>query len=100
MTNLELNQLSLKELRELNHKVIEIIKLKNFVASRLNADIISVGMTVGIETNNPLLIGHKFLLEKINKKYAVCKDIQTDKSWNVLICNVYEYKDKKLQISK
>jgi hypothetical protein len=94
MTNAELMNLSITELRELNHKVVEIIKLKNSLASRLNADNIAVGMRVEIKTNNPLLIGHIFMLEKINKKYAVCRDIKTDKTWNVLICNVYESTDK------
>ena len=99
MTNTELMNLSITELRDLNHKVVEMIKLKNPSASRLNADSIAVGMTVGIKTNNPLLIGHIFKLEKINKKYAVCRDIKTDKTWNVLICNVYEATDKTVEAS-
>jgi len=90
MTNEQLNEMSVTELRELNSRVIAYIKLKNEIACKLNAGKIAPGMTVGIKTKNPELMGHKFLLEKINKKFAVCKDIVTSKTWNVLICNVYE----------
>lgn len=90
MTDTQLNEMSITELRELNHRVIAFIKMKNEIASKLNASKIAPGMTVGIKTNNPELLGHKFLLQKINKKFAVCKDISTSKTWNVLICNVYE----------
>lgn len=90
MTNEQLTAMSITELRELNSKVIAYIKMKNQIAAELNKGLIAPGMTVGVKTNNPQLMGHKFLLEKINKKYAVCKDLVTSKTWNVLICNVYE----------
>jgi hypothetical protein len=47
-------------------------------------------MTVTVKTTNPLLSDSIFTLEKINKKYAICKDINTDKRWNILISNVLE----------
>jgi hypothetical protein len=90
MTNEQLNQMSITELRELNSRCIAYIKLKNEIANKENAGKIAAGMTVRINTNNPELIGSTFILQKINKKFAVCKDINTNKTWNVLICNVFE----------
>lgn len=90
MTNAQLNAMSVSELRELNSRVIAYIKLKNEIASKENAKKIAAGMTVRIKTNNPELINSTFILEKINKKFAVCKDVVTKKTWNVLICNVFE----------
>lgn len=90
MTNEQLNAMSVLELRELNSRIIAYIKLKNEIANKENAVKITPGMTVKIKTNNPELINATFELQKINKKYAVCKDIVTNKKWNVLICNVFE----------
>jgi len=90
MTNEQLNLMSVLELRELNSRVIAYIKLKNEFANRENASKISVGMTVRVRSNRPELINSTFTLEKINKKYAVCRDIATKQTWNVLICNVFE----------
>ena len=90
MTNEQLNAMSVTDLRELNSRIIAYIKFKNSMASSENKSKISVGMTVTIKTNNPLLLDSVFTLEKINKKYAVCRDINTQQTWNVLICNVIE----------
>ena len=90
MTNEQLNAMSVTDLRELNSRIIAYIKFKNSMASSENKKKISVGMTVTIKTNNPLLLDSVFTLEKINKKYAVCRDINTQQTWNVLICNVIE----------
>jgi hypothetical protein len=90
MTNEQLNSMIVSDLRELNSRVIAYIKFKNSMASGENKSKISVGMTVTIKTNNPLLLDSVFTLEKINKKNAVCRDIKTQQTWNVLICNVIE----------
>ena len=90
MTNEQLNAMSVTDLRELNSRIIAYIKFKNSMASSENKSKISVGMTVTIKTNNPLLLDSVFTLEKINKKYAICRDINTQQTWNVLICNVIE----------
>lgn len=90
MTDSQLNEMSITQLRELNSRVVAYIKLKNEIANKENAKKIAPGMTVRIRTNNPELINSTFTLLKINKKFAACKDIETGKTWNVLICNVFE----------
>ena len=93
MTNQELNQLSIAELKELNSKVVAIIRLKQQVESTLNADNLSVGMIVGTKSSNEKLANSKFIIEKINKKNAVCQDVNTKTLWNLILCNLYEIKE-------
>lgn len=88
MTNQELNNLSLSELRELNKKVVEMMRLKQSVAARLNADALCIGMTVRYSGGSEKIKDEQFKVEKINRTNAVCKSLVTGTSWNINLANI------------
>jgi hypothetical protein len=71
MTYQELNQLSIEELRNLNSKVVEIIKMKRSVQAMDIKDELYLGANVSV--NHPKLQGKQLRVEKINRTKAVLK---------------------------
>jgi len=67
----ELKNLSIEQLRELNSKVVEVIKIKR---SEIAWDIkneLYIGANVSV--NHPKLAGKQLVVEKINRTKAVLK---------------------------
>ena len=71
MTYQELNQLSIEELRSLNTKVVEVIKMKRSVQAMDIKDELYLGANVSV--NHPKLQGKQLRVEKINRTKAVLK---------------------------
>ena len=71
MTYQELNQLSIEELRNLNSKVVEVIKMKRSVQAMDIKDELYLGANVSV--NHPKLQGKQLRVEKINRTKAVLK---------------------------
>ena len=71
MTYQELNQLSIEELRSLNTKVVDIIKMKRSVQAMDIKDELYLGANVSV--NHPKLQGKQLRVEKINRTKAVLK---------------------------
>ena len=69
MTYSELNQLTIEELRNLNSKVVEVIKLKRSEKALDIKDELRIGMNVSV--NHPKLAGKQCRVEKINRTKAV-----------------------------
>ena len=69
MTYSELNSLSIEELRVLNKKVVEIIKLKRNEVALDIKDSLYVGANVSV--NHPKLSGKQCRVTKINRTKAV-----------------------------
>lgn len=88
MTNAELNQLSILELRELNRKVVEMIKLKMRIEGTINSDNLQKGMTVKYKGFSDKLQGQTFIIEKIGKVNAQCKNLSDGKIWNIKLANI------------
>ena len=71
MTYSELNKLTIEQLRELNSKVVEVIKMKRSEMAYEVKDELRVGMNVSV--NHPKLSGKQLVVEKINRTKAVLK---------------------------
>jgi hypothetical protein len=71
MTYSQLNSLSIEELRALNSKVVEVIKLKRKEVALEKKDELRIGMNVSV--NHPKLAGKQLVVEKINRTKAVLK---------------------------
>jgi len=71
MTYSQLNSLSIEELRELNSKVVEVIKMKRNEVAMEKKDELRIGMNVSV--NHPKLAGKQLVVEKINRTKAVLK---------------------------
>jgi len=71
MTYSELNSLSLSELRNLNSKVIEVIKMKKSEVALDVKESLYVGANVSV--NHPKLAGKQCRVEKINRTKAILK---------------------------
>ena len=71
MTYSELNKLTIEQLRELNSKVVEVIKMKRSEMAYEVKDELRVGMNVSV--NHPKLLGKQLVVEKINRTKAVLK---------------------------
>jgi transcription antitermination factor NusG len=76
MTYSELNKLSIEELRNLNSKVVEIIKLKRSEIALDIKDELRIGMNVSV--NHPKLNGKQLRVEKINRTKAVLSVLNTN----------------------
>lgn len=90
MTNSELMNLSIEELRTLSDKITDVLGLKLKLEATLNKDNIYVGAKVRYigrnpKINNPVEI---FVIEKINKVNAVCRSEKTNIVWNINIANI------------
>ena len=93
MTNAELNQLSISELRELNRKVVEMVKLKMQFEGKINADNLEKGMIVKYKGSSDKLQGQKFVIEKISKVNAQCKSLRDNRTWNINLANIEPCKE-------
>jgi len=71
MTYQELNQLSIEQLRMLNTKVIEVIKMKKSETALNVKEELYIGANVSV--NHPKLKGKQLRVEKINRTKAVLK---------------------------
>jgi SepF-like predicted cell division protein (DUF552 family) len=81
MTYSDLKKLSIDELRELNSKVVEVIKIKR---SEIAFDIkneLYVGANVSV--NHPKLSGKQLKVTKINRTKAVVEVLNGFGSYNV-----------------
>ena len=71
MNYAELNRMSIEELRTLNAKVIEVIKMKKHEVALGVKEGLQVGMIVKV--NHPKLMGKQLQVEKINRTKASLK---------------------------
>ena len=71
MTYQELNQLSIEQLRMLNTKAIEVIKIKKSETALNVKEELYIGANVSV--NHPKLKGKQLRVEKINRTKAVLK---------------------------
>ena len=81
MTYAELNQMSIEQLRELNAKVIEVIKMKRHEVALDVKEGLYVGANVKV--NHPKLMGKQLRVEKINRTKASLKVLNGFGSYNV-----------------
>jgi hypothetical protein len=71
MNYAELNRMSIEQLRTLNAKVIEVIKMKKHEVALGVKEGLQVGMIVKV--NHPKLMGKQLQVEKINRTKASLK---------------------------
>jgi hypothetical protein len=71
MTYQELNQLTIEELRILNKRVIEVVKMKKSENALNIKEELYIGANVSV--NHPKLKGKQLRVEKINRTKAVLK---------------------------
>ena len=81
MTYAELNQMSIEQLRELNSKVVEVIKMKRHEIALDVKEDLYVGANVKV--NHPKLMGKQLRVEKINRTKASLKVLNGFGSYNV-----------------
>lgn len=81
MTYQELNQMSIEQLRMLNSKVVEVIKMKRNEAAMDIKEELYVGANVTV--NHPKMKGKQLRVEKINRTKAVLKVLNGYGSYNV-----------------
>lgn len=81
MKNLNLNAMSITELRKLNKMVVAAIKAKNAIAAAETKSALSVGMKVRV--NHPKTAGMELVITKINRTKAIVGVPGTIRSWNV-----------------
>ena len=81
MTYSELNQMSVEDLRALNDKVCEVIKMKR----REIALDVKEGLYVGanVRVNHPKLVGKQLRVEKVNRTKASLKVLNGFGFYNV-----------------
>lgn len=88
MTNAELNNLSIQELRELNKKVVEMLKMKLQIEGKINSDNLRIGMIVKYKGSSEKLKDDKLEIKKISKVNAQCKSLTTGIVWNIKLANI------------
>lgn len=88
MTNAELMNLSIDELRDLNSRLIEVLKLKQQNIAFLNKEKLSKGMIAEYVGNSTNVRYKEFEILKINRTRAECKCVKTGKLWNIQIANL------------
>jgi len=81
MTFTELKNLSLEELRELNSKVVEVIKIKRSEVAWDMKNELYIGANVNV--NHPKLSGKQCRVKKINRTKAVIEVLNGFGSYNV-----------------
>ena len=81
MTYSELKNLSLEELRELNSKVVEVIKIKRSEIAWDMKNELYIGANVSV--NHPKLSGKQCRVKKINRTKAVIDVLNEMGSYNV-----------------
>jgi hypothetical protein len=88
MTNVELNKLSVAELRELRNRVTEMLQLKMQLEGKLNKDTLQIGMTVRYIGGKNKIKNETFVIEKIKSVNALCKSNVTGTKWNINLANI------------
>lgn len=88
MTNVELNKLSVSELRELRNRVAEMLQLKMQLEGKLNKDTLQIGMTVRYIGGKNKIKNETFVIEKIKSVNALCKSNVTGTKWNINLANI------------
>jgi hypothetical protein len=81
MTYGELNLMSIEQLRVLNNKVVEVIKMKKSEVALDVKESLYVGANVKV--NHPKLMGKQLRVEKINRTKASLKVLNGFGSYNV-----------------
>jgi len=81
MNYAELNKMSIEELRALNAKLIEVIKMKKYEAALDVKEGLYVGANVRV--NHPKLVGKQLQVEKINRTKAAVKVLNGFGFYNV-----------------
>ena len=81
MTYSELNSLTIEELRALNTKVVEVIKMKKSEMALDVKEELYIGANVSV--NHPKLAGKQLRVEKINRTKAVLKVLNGIGSYTV-----------------
>ena len=81
MNYAELNQMSIEDLRMLNQRVIELIKMKRHEVALDVKEGLYVGANVKV--NHPKLMGKQLRVEKINRTKASLKVLNGFGSYNV-----------------
>ena len=77
----ELNQMSIEELKALNSKVVEVIKMKRNEVALDVKETLYIGANVLV--NHPKLEGKQLVVEKINRTKAAVKVLNGFGSYNV-----------------
>lgn len=88
ITNAELMNLSIEELRDLNKKIIEVVKIKQQSVAFVNKEQFSKGMIVEYIGNSKNIHHKEFEIIKINRTKAECKCVVNGKLWTIQICNL------------
>ena len=99
MTNAELMNLSIEELRDLNTRLVEVLKLKKQTVAFVNKETLSKGMIAEYVGNSTNVHFKEFRIIKINRTKAECKCIVTGKLWTIQICNL-KPTDKVVEVSE
>ena len=81
MTYAELNQMSIEQLRELNSKIVEVIKIKKSEIAWDVKNELYIGANVSV--NHPKLSGKQCRVTKINRTKAVIEVLNGFGSYNV-----------------
>ena len=81
MNYAELNKMSIEELRALNAKLIEVIKMKKYEVALDVKEGLYVGANVRV--NHPKLVGKQLRVEKINRTKAAVKVLNGFGFYNV-----------------
>ena len=83
MTYSELKNLSLEELRELNSKVVEVIKIKRSEVAYDMKNELYIGANVSV--NHPKLSGKQCRVKKINRTKAVIDVLNETTSYGKVV---------------
>lgn len=99
MTNAELMDLSIDELRDLNTRLVEVLKLKKQAIAFVNKETLTKGMIAGYVGTSTNIHYKYFEIMKINRTKAECKCVVTGKLWNIQISNL-KPTDKVAEVSE
>ena len=88
MTNAELMNLSIEELRDLNARLVEVMKLKKQSIAFVNKEQFTKGMIAEYVGTSSNIHYKEFEIVKINRTKAECKCVVTGKLWNIQIANL------------
>ena len=99
MTNAELMNLSVEQLRDLNKRIIEVVKIKQQNVAFVNKEQLTKGMVAEYVGNSTNIHYKEFEVVKINRTKAECKCVVTGKLWNSQIANL-KPTDKVVEVSE
>ena len=99
MTNAELMNLSIEELRDLNARLVEVLRIKKQSIAFVNKEQLTKGMIAEYVGNSTNVHFKEFQIIKINRTKAECKCIVTGKLWTIQLCNL-KPTDKVVEVSE